>query len=181
MSLSAILGPMKSGKSSELIARAMPYKIANKKIYSAVSASHQRDKGIESRLGMRLNALPIKSITAHKLEDYEIIIIDEIHMFKPVDLLQLATLREDKTIIVSGLDLDYRGKLIPVIQTLYQLKPDEITYKNAVCEKCQALDASFTQIEHNNGKVITHGLPSVVPEDGTYRYLAVCHRCFIAS
>ncbi len=178
MSLTAILGPMKSGKSSELIARVAPQKIAGKKIFSGQSSRHIRDNGIESRLGFRLEALPLDHIDISQVEGNDVIAIDEIHMFSAQDIVTLNTLRDRVTVIVSGLDLDYRGRLIPAIQALFELKPDEIIYKFAVCENCQALDAGFTQIFFKDGQPVTKGLPPVVPEDGSYVYKAICYRCF---
>lgn len=178
MSLIAILGPMKSGKSLELIARVAPHEIAGKKIFSGQSLLHVRDQGIHSRAGVQRAAKPLKRIDIDEISGHDVVAIDEIHMFTPEDIRLLASMRETMTIIVSGLDLDYRGKLIPTIKALYELKPDEIVYKNAVCENCNALDAGYTQIFTKDGNAVTDGLAAVVPEDGTYLYKAICHRCF---
>ncbi len=176
--LTLILGPMKSGKSLELIAQSAPYEHTNDKILYVQPAANIRDKGIQSRMGLNTTAVTVGSLRDIK-QPFDVISIDEIHMFSRNDQAAIeAWLRAGKKIIASGLDLDYRGRQLPIIARLLELKPEQIIFKIAVCDACKEYRASFTQIL-SNGKPVLSGLPSVIPEDGTYEYQARCRNCFV--
>jgi thymidine kinase len=169
---------MKSGKSLELIARVAPYEFANQEVLYIQPEANVRDKGIVSRIGINTTAITVKS-----LRDitplFDVIGIDEIHMFNPKETPVIDSwIKEGKSVFVTGLDLDYRGKMPPIIANLLELKPDNLIFKIAVCDTCKKYDAPFTQILHNGEPVLT-GLPVIVPEDGTYEYQARCRNCFV--
>lgn len=173
-----ILGPMKSSKSSELLSRMSPYEHTDQKVLYVQPEANVRDTGIRSRLGISTAALNVQSL--HDVDsDFDVIGIDEVHMFDEQDHHVIDRwLNEGKIIIASGLDLDYRGKMMPIIIRLYELKPDKLITNKAVCDSCKKYDARFTQILQN-GVAIHSGLPHVVPEDGTYEYQARCRNCFV--
>jgi thymidine kinase len=173
-----ILGPMKSGKSLELIARMAPYEFADQEVLYIQPLKNVRDKGIASRIG-----IDAKAATAGSLSEitasFDVIGIDEIHMFSPDDVTAVeAWIKQEKSIFISGLDLDYRGQMPAIIKNLFELKPDIIAYKIAVCDVCRQYRAQFTQILHDDEPVLS-GLPTIVPEDGTYEYQARCRDCFL--
>ncbi len=85
-----------------------------------------------------------------------------------------------KDVFISGLDLDYRGGMIPIVQRIFEFRPDMVLMKNAVCEVCHVYDARFTQILKNN-EPVQGGLPPVVPDDGTYQYETRCRACFVKN
>ncbi len=175
-----ILGPMKSSKSSELLARMSPYEHTDQKVLYVQPEANVRDTGIRSRMGIGTAALSVPSLGDVDGE-FDVIGIDEVHMFPDDDHHIIDKwLIEGKTIIASGLDLDYRGKMIPIIIRLLELKPDKLITNKAVCDSCKKYDARFTQILQN-GRPIHSGLPPVVPEDGTYDYQARCRNCFVKS
>jgi thymidine kinase len=173
-----ILGPMKSGKSGELVLRVSPYEHTNKAVLYVQSEANVRDQGIQSRLGMNATALAVRSL--HDVDQsFDIIGIDEVHMFDVGNEQAIDTwLHQGKDIIASGLDLDYRGKMLPIIIRLLELKPDKIISKTSACDACKEPGAQFTQIL-NHGEPVLSGLPPVVPEDGTYDYQARCRDCFV--
>lgn len=177
MSYELIIGPMKSGKSLELIARTAPYEYSDKKTVYIQPHRNTRDEGIRSRLGLNVEARKVSSLKEVN-DDFDVIAIDEIHMFPATDSTYISNwLKQPKAVFISGLDLDYRGQLMPIIKNLLELKPETIINKLAVCDICRQYRASFTQILHN-GKPILKGLPAVVPEDGSYEYEARCRNCF---
>ena len=181
MSFTAIIGPMKSGKSLELIARLAPYQYTDLHILFVQSAKHVRDSGVQSRAGVQADAKHVSTLREIG-DDFDIIAIDEFHMFDdPGDIHTLsAWLQSGKSVYVAGLDVDYSGTLTkPFAQVLAQ-KPTEIVCKYAVCEVCRQFNAQFTQII-KDGKPIVSGLPSVVPEDGTYGYEPRCRNCFVRA
>ena len=173
-----ITGPMKSGKSLELIAQVEPYQYTDDDVIYVQPEANVRDSGIQSRLGVSALAHSISSL--HEVKpDFQIIGIDEIHMFDESDSLVVDTwLKQGKNVIASGLDIDYRRKLMPIVARLLELKPDNIINKLSVCDSCHAYKAQFTQILHNSVPIL-EGLPPVVPEDGTYQYEARCRDCFV--
>lgn len=169
---------MKSGKSLELIAQVAPYEYTDKKMILVQPEANVRDTGIQSRLGINAAATAIKSLNLVD-SDFDVIGIDEVHMFDKSDSRVINKWLLDKKIVVaSGLDLDFRGKLMPIVKNLIELKPDIYINKKSVCEVCKNYDAQFTQILSDNIPVLT-GLPAVVPEDGTFQYEARCRDCFV--
>lgn len=178
MALTLIIGPMKSGKSLELIARVAPHRYAQKEILYVQAARHVRDEGITSRLGLTTKAIKATSLT-DIADNFDVIGVDEAHMFSPEDMAYVNQwLKAGKEVVISGLDVSYDGKLMPSIAKLYELKPDVIINKLSVCDVCHEYQGKFTQILKNN-EVVTSGLSHVVPEDGTYEYQARCRKCFI--
>lgn len=177
MSLILIAGPIKSGKSLELIARVEPLTYTKQKVLFVQPKINVRDKQITSRTGLKKRAIKVDSLS-EIIKPFDVIAIDEVHMFNTRELRIINSwLAADKAVYISGLDLDYRGKIMPIFKGLLELKPDEIIIKKAVCELCQQFDARYTQILQN-GVLITSGESHVIPEDGRYLYRAVCRRCF---
>jgi thymidine kinase len=179
MELTLILGPMKSGKSFELISYFAPLKYTDISYALFQSARNERDNNIASRNGANIEARKISSLHEALNEDLKIVGIDELHMFAPEDVAAIdALLKKGVKVIASGLDTDYRGKMFDVIRNLLELGPKEVRYKRAVCEVCKKPSAVYSQVL-NQGEPITEGMPSVLPDDGTYTYMAVCRDCFV--
>ncbi len=178
MNLTLILGPMKSGKTLELISRISPLKFMPVKFALFQPIRNVRDADVESRVGAALAGKKVKSLKEILDFDLEIVGIDEAHMFLPEDIAAVERLlRRQTQVIVSGLDLDYKGKLFDTVSRLIELGPREIIYKRSVCEKCFKYNGVYTQIFKNDDPVV-EGLPPVVPDDGTYQYKPVCRDCF---
>ena len=180
MAFTLIIGPMKSGKSLELIARVAPHEFAKHKVLYVQPEQNVRDKGIRSRLGISTASVAVKSLQ-DITTDFDVIGIDEIHMFGPDDVRFLAnTIKAGKEVVASGLDLDYRGRLQPTVQQLMEFKPDNLVLKLAVCDVCNRYEAQFSQILQGD-TLILDGMPAIVPEDGTYEYQARCRTCFVQT
>jgi thymidine kinase len=171
---------MKSGKSLELIARVAPYEFADQQVLYVQPKANVRDEGITSRLGINTRAMNLKTLKGVKTR-FDVIGIDEVHMFSVKDMeLVEKWLKQGKALFISGLDLDYRGKMPPVIKKLIEMKPEKMITKLAVCDTCKKYEARFTQIIHKNKPVLA-GLPIIVPDDGTYKYIASCRSCFVKA
>lgn len=179
MKLTIILGPMKSGKSFDLISFFSPLKYSSTTYALYQPKKNVRDKGIESRSGLFIDAKKIESLENLNDPSLSIIGIDEIHMFEEDEIAHIEkALLGGAEIIVSGLDMDYRGEMFPVVKKLLELGPIEVRYKRAVCNQCKKLSATHTQI-YDKGIPLTEGLPSVIPDDGTFTYEPVCRQCFV--
>lgn len=181
MELTLILGPMKSGKSFELINHFAPLKYTDTSFALFQSARNVRDGRIESRNGSGLEAIKIKSLREILPTPYTVVGIDEVHMFEPDDAEAVRELLSRGTrVIVAGLDMDYQGKMFGVVQRLLELGPTAVHMKRAVCEGCRKFDAAFTQVLLNKKPLTSaSGMPSVIPEDGTFGYQAMCRGCFV--
>ena len=178
--LTMILGPMKSGKSLELLARTAPYEYTNQEVLYVQPEANTREQGIRSRLGVNATALTVKSLRDID-RPFDVISVDEVHMFDEADATIVDTwLHDGKNVIASGLDLDYRGKMLPIIIRLLELKPEEHISKLAVCDSCREYRAPFSQILHE-GIPILSGLSSVTIDDGSYEFQARCRDCFVRA
>ncbi len=179
MNLTLILGPMKSGKSYELISFFAPLSYTNLKFGLYQSARNVRDDSVISRNGAKLNAKKVSSLYEILEDDVEVVGIDEIHMFKKEDAGAIEELlKRNIRVVISGLDTDYQSKLFTIIAKLMELGPKEIKYKRAVCDVCKSPEAIYTQV-FKRDEVITSGMPPVIPDDGTYTYSVACRKCFV--
>ncbi|OQA04145.1 MAG: Thymidine kinase [bacterium ADurb.Bin400] len=179
MELILILGPMKSGKSFDLISYFAPLKYTGIPHTLFQSSRNVRDAHIWSRNGLELSANKVGSLSHIDPDKYKIVGIDEIHMFSESDVTWIdKLLRNGVRVVVSGLDLDYRGQMFPVIKRLFELGPTEVRYRRAVCEVCRTPDARYTQVLHHKAALLD-GAPACLPDDGTYEYVPVCRACFV--
>ena len=179
MNLTLILGPMKSGKSFDLISHFSPLQYTTSTFALYQPDKNVRDEKIASRSGLFLEAKKIKNLSSLLDVPASVVGIDEIHMFNPADISTIHDLLVRGTdVVVSGLDMDYRGVMFPIVQKLFELGPREVRYKRAVCNLCKAYTGIHTQIYHN-GQALTGGIPSVIPDDGTFIYEPVCRTCFV--
>ncbi len=179
MHLTLILGPMKSGKSFDLISYFSPLQYTTSKYALYQPERNVRDTGIESRSGLCIQAKKIKSLSEILDSDFSVVGIDEIHMFEPTDADFIGKLLSRGTdVIVSGLDTDYRGSMFEMVKRLFELGPREVRYKRAVCNDCKGFSATHTQV-YSTGKPLTSGMPSVIPDDGTFSYEPLCRQCFV--
>lgn len=180
MNLTLIFGPMKSGKSFDLISRFAHLRYAKIPFGLFNSIRNVRDEQVSSRNGgLQLPAKKVASLKEIRAADLKIIGIDEIHMFNESEAAVVEDfLKQGVEVVASGLDLDYQGKMFGLVRSLLELGPKEVIYRRAVCEKCQSPSAVYTQILRD-GQPVLQGLPPVVPEDGSYGYRPLCRHCFV--
>ncbi len=179
MELTLILGPMKSGKSFDLISCFAPLKYTTIPFALYQSARNVRDEQICSRNGVVIAAKKAQSLKEALAEDCSIIGIDELHMFPEEDAKVIEELVKRGTkVIAAGLDTDYQGKMFGIIKRLLELGPREVRFKRAVCENCKKPDAVYTQV-FKDSLPITAGMPPVIPDDGTFSYRPSCRDCFV--
>lgn len=181
MDLTLILGPMKSGKSFDLISYFAPLQYTDIPHILYQSNRNVRDEHISSRNGVIIKAKKVNSLNEALGEKFSVVGIDELHMFNPADVTVVAELlNRGVKIVAAGLDMDYRGKMFDVVKGLLELGPKEVRYKRAVCELCRQPSAVYSQV-FSKGLPLTAGMPSVIPDDGTFTYQPVCRHCFVAT
>lgn len=179
MDLTLILGPMKSGKSFDLISYFAPLKYTDIPHMLYQSSRNVRDEHISSRNGVIIEATKVGSLADALDKDYAVVGVDELHMFDPADVAVVAELlKKGVKIVAAGLDIDYQGKMFEIIKGLLELGPKEVKYKRSVCELCRKPNAVYSQV-FSKGVPLTEGMPPVIPDDGTFTYQPVCRNCFV--
>lgn len=180
MSLTLILGPMKSGKSLELIARISALQYSHLSTVLIQPEKNVREDGIKSRLGIELKALKASNLKDVNVNNFDVIGVDEVFMFDDDGSEAIkGWLKDGKQVLVSSLDLSGMGRIPSMVSRLYRLGPDEVVHKYSICESCKKPGAQFSQILQN-GEVVQN-LPDVVPEDGTFDYRPVCRDCYFSE
>lgn len=136
--LEAIVGPMFSGKSEELIRRVTRALIAKQTVQVFKPALDDRYDAVQvaSHNGRKLAAEPVAGVAdlrARLRDDTQVVAVDEVQ-FLSGDLVDLAMdLADDgKRVLVAGLDLDFRGEPFgPVPQLL--ARAEVVEKLTAIC------------------------------------------------
>ena len=179
MDLTVILGPMKSGKSLELISLLSPLRHSNVTHAVYQSARHGRDDGVVSRVGGVLETRKVADLVGALAEDVEVVGVDEVHMFSEKDVRVVEELLQRGTrVVVAGLDLDHLGRLFEPVIGLLELGPAKVLHRRAVCDRCRRFNATHTQVLHR-GEPYLADVDGALPDDGTYTYEARCRECFV--
>jgi thymidine kinase len=163
--LTVICGPMFSGKTEELLRRIRRAQYGMKKIQICKHATDDRyeKKYVISHLGDKIEASlltkPEDLLNIIKI-DTDIIAIDEIQFFGLEIISTIIELRDKGfDIIISGLDLDFRG--IPFGPMPYLLAlADEVIKLKAVCFKT-GKEAQYSQ-RLINGNPAKHTDPIIL-------------------
>ncbi len=180
--LTLIIGPMKSSKTLMMCAhfKTLGHTDIAFQVFSPTKDTRDIE-GWESEAGIILESKIVDSLESALDKKYEEIGIDEIHMFDPgqADIIK-KILMHPTDVIVSGLDMDYRGVMYEIIRKLLEFGPVRVDYRRAVCHVCKKWNAAFTQIMEGS-EPMTGGLPSILVADGThkYSYVAACLEHFV--
>lgn len=169
-----IIGPMFSGKSTELLRRVKRYTIAKKE---CIVLKYQEDTRysqlkVSTHDKMMWEAKPVLSLMSAKKECLDskisIIGIDEGQFFP--DLIEFCLFMVDhgKTVIVAGLNGTFQQKPFGQILDLIPFAED-ILKLSAVCMRCGA-DATFS-------KKINGQTDQQIEIGGSEMYSAVCRNC----
>lgn len=177
--LIVITGSMFAGKSEELIRQVRRALYARKNVQVFKSALDNRwdSAAIATHNGVRFEAIPVSS--SADLErlvepDTEVIAIEEIQFFDEgvVALCDLWA-NEGRTVIVAGLDQDFRGQPFGFMPVLLALA-DEVIKLRAICARCGQL-ASKTQ-RLVDGRPASWDEPTILI-GAAEKYEARCRRC----
>lgn len=171
--IEVITGPMKSGKTDELIRRITKSAAAGKKyIIFKPKIDTRTENNIASRNNFALPAVPIDLKTLNILElitDEDIICFDEAQFFHEEILHYTCYLSENnKRIIISGLDMDYLKEPFGFMPELLSIA-DKVDKLTAVCDRCKSENATLTK------RIISdHGIIMV----GDDIYESRCRSCY---
>ncbi len=184
MTLEVIMGPMFSGKTSELIRlverevyakrKGAIFKIAFDKRYSA--------RQVATHNGLRYDAYTVASSTEglRRIEQItrtkrlDAIGVDEVNFF-PMPVVELLDrLADEKRVIACGLNLNFRAEPFPTTMEL-AARADRVRYLSAVCVVC-GQEATRTQ-RLIAGKPAPRDSPTIVV-GGKELYEPRCRNCY---
>lgn len=184
--LEAIVGPMYSEKTSELIRRLTKMEIAKKRVMvfkPSVDTRWGITKTIKSHSGSMFPAFEVTN--SHEAyvhfigvePSYDVVGFDEIQFFDEgivqvvKDIMKLGT-----KVIVSGLDQDFKGEPFGTSICKLLALADRVDKMTAVCVVCSE-DATKTQRLINNKPASSKDPIIIVGEKDLYE--ARCRKCHI--
>lgn len=180
--LEVICGPMFSGKSEEMIRRLRRAKIAKQEVAVFKHAFDNRHDttDIRSHNGNTLpgfaTAQSQNILIIAEQNNVQVVGIDEIQFYN-MDIIPVICklIEAKKRVIVSGLDLDFRGVPFGPMPTLLAIA-DTITKLQAICTECGG-EAHFTQRLVNNQPAKYHD--PIIQVGAQEAYQARCRGCYL--
>ena len=169
--IQVILGPMFSGKSTELMRRIRRYQIANQECLVIKYAKDTR-YSIENLSTHDQQSIPAIKATSLKninnVHQFSVIGVDEGQFFD--DIVEFCEYMANlgKIVVVAALDGTFERKPFGAILNLIPLAENVIKL-SAVCNTCFR-EAAFTKRTSEETEVEVIG--------GSDKYLAVCRRCY---
>lgn len=167
-----IIGPMFSGKTTELLRRLQRASIAGKKVVflrpkidTRETITHDEVKSLGS-----IPQLFLSDLSEFDVNSYEYIGVDEGQFFNNLAFHVNNWANLDRHVIVAGLDAT--SELTP-FEEILQLIPyaEEVTKLNAVCTKCGSDFGAFTKFVGGEKK-------DKVLVGGKGMYEARCRKCW---
>jgi len=167
-----IIGPMFSGKTTELIRRLKRYKVAN---YRCLIVKHVNDDRYDKSDVVSHDHQSIPAVSANRISEFkqlalefDVVGIDEGQFFP--DIVECCEILANlgKIIIVAALDATFQRVGFGDILNLIPLA-ESVSKLNAVCMVCFGR-ASFTKRTCSDMKLEVIG--------GSDKYMAVCRMCY---
>jgi thymidine kinase len=174
MGLTIIMGNMFSGKTSELIRRLKRYKVLNKKVVVINSSKDTRspEEVINTHDGVQFPCLMVDHISHCIIKESfcnaDIVAIDEAQFFTNLKEFVEMCLFLNKSVIIAGLDGDYKQRKFGEVIDCIPLASD-VTKLSALCMDCKnGTPGPFTKRIVQNDDLELVG--------GNDMYKAVCRR-----
>ena len=185
MTLEVIIGPMFSGKTSELIRLVEREVYAKRKgaIFKVDFDRRYSEKEVVTHNGLRYDAYTISSSKdgVRKIEEVaasnglDAIGVDEVNFFPEAIVGVLDGLAQRKRVIACGLNLDFRAEPFRTTMEL-AARADRVRYLSAVCVVC-GQEATRTQ-RLVGGKPAPRDSP-VIAVGGKEMYEPRCRGCYV--
>ncbi|MBP7238115.1 MAG: thymidine kinase [Petrotogaceae bacterium] len=169
------VGPMYSGKTSELLSFVEIYSLGKKKFKAFKPALDSRydEMCIVSHTNAKVQAIAIKSpkeIFKHIDGDEKAVFIDEIQFLsKDLEGVVIELIARGIHVYCSGLDLSYKNNSFETTAVI-MAHADEVIKKKAVCHECGEYTGSISYKLVDNDSEIDVG--------GFEKYIAVCRDCY---
>ena len=170
MSLKIIMGNMFSGKTTELVRRLKRYEVIGKRILVINSSKDTRclEHVLRTHDNMKFDCIKTNNLNELNYDKVDIIAIDEAQFFIGLKVFVKKALVDGKTIILTGLDGDYKQDKIGEILDCIPLA-DKVFKLSAMCMECMdGTHGPFTKRIVNSDKVELVG--------GKEMYMAVCRK-----
>lgn len=174
MSLTLIIGPMFSGKTTELIRRCKRFISVGMQVLICNAEKDNRNgmHKVSTHDGEILDAKSIGEVSIDwvkkNADNYNVIAFDEGQFFPNLPKVVSQLKKAGKSVLVSGLSGDSNLEPWETISKLIPLA-DDIVHTKAICVKCHA-DAAFSKKLVPNKKKIEVGAKN--------KYIAVCFKCY---
>lgn len=184
MTLEVIIGPMFSGKTSELIRLVEREVYAKRKgaIFKIAFDQRYSAKEVVTHNGLRYDAYTVASSDEglRKIEEVtnsdglDAIGVDEVNFFPSSLVGVLDKLADKKKVIACGLNLNFKAEPFPTTMEL-AARADRVRYLSAVCVVC-GQEATRTQ-RLVEGKPAPKESP-IIAVGGKEMYEPRCRNCF---
>ena len=146
-----ISGPMYAGKSRRLIHIYEELVEDQQTAIAIAPAEDDRTTEITSRSGVSIPTIKVKTIKEieNKIKNYDFIFIDEFHFFNE-ELISIIKkiLKKNKTVVLSGLDKDFKAVNFEAYDKLKTIADQEIKM-TAICHTCGKI-ASYSRKDEKN-------------------------------
>ena len=169
-----IIGPMFSGKTTELIRRLKRYKVAKYEcliIKYALDVRYEEVDSLTTHDRQTLSAVSTVELMPLKTDaqNYDVIGIDEGQFFPDIADFAEEMANSGKTVIIAGLNGTYKRRGFNNILKLVPLSEDIIKL-SAICMNCLKEEASYTKriVKETDLEMI----------GGLEKYKAMCRKCF---
>ncbi|KAF2958707.1 thymidine kinase [Thermotoga sp. Ku-13t] len=173
--LTVIVGPMYSGKTTELLSYLEIYKLGRKKTLLFKPALDVRygTGVVKTHSGLEAQAISVefsKDMIPYLQEKVDAVFIDEVQFFDK-DLVKLVRklLDENVNVFCAGLDLTFKQNPFETTMLLLAFA-NEVIKKKAVCHVCGEHNATLTYKISDSDSEIDVG--------GKEKYIAVCRDCY---
>ena len=174
--IQVVMGPMFSGKSTELIRRLDRYERAGRRVVGVKSAIDKRYSEaplIVTHRQHTFGAVVASALLPLELDAYDVIGVDEGQFYADLAAACERWAAAGKTVVVALLDGDARREPFPGSQLAELLaRAESVTKLLAVCQRCGA-DAAFTQLH----SAATQLDANHVKVGGADLYRAACRHC----
>ncbi len=167
-SMTFFTGPMFCGKTLELIRHLQIFQEQQIPLVCLRPATDTRTPTLESKSGLKLDGqiVDVDDIEGIKalIHDKWVIGVDEVNFFTPALVPVLVEeLRRGKTILLSGIDTNFRAELFPTTEAILAVPETIVQRSRSVCSVCRQHNATRTQ-RLRNGKPVPKDDPMVLLE-----------------
>ncbi|MBC8298508.1 MAG: hypothetical protein H8E55_22290 [Pelagibacterales bacterium] len=171
--LKVILGPMFSGKTTELIRIYNKYNSCNIRccIINHITDKRYDEEKMSNHNGVMLPSHNLNQLqeSLHLIVNYDIFLINEGQFFEDLyDIINLLVNMHKKRVYVCGLDGDYKRRKFGSILDIVPLC-DEVVKLKAICKKCKRKPGIFTHRLSNEQE------QTVIGNDN---YMSLCRNCY---
>jgi thymidine kinase len=164
------MGNMFSGKTSELVRRLKRYQVIGKNILVINSSKDTRclEQVLRTHDNIKFNCVKTNDLARLNYDKVDVIAIDEAQFFIGLKVFVKRAIGNGKTILLTGLDGDYKQNKIGEILDCIPLA-DKVFKLSAMCMKCMdGTHGPFTKrlVDNNQTELI----------GGKEMYMAVCRK-----